>query len=49
MNYEFNSMENYLHLSRNNHGKDEKTEINFKGDVLAAVTVIVCILGSCSN
>ena len=30
VNYEFNSMEIYLkwHLSRNDHGKDEKTEIH---------------------
>ena len=40
MNYKFNSMENYLHLSRNNHGKDEKAKINFDDDVLAAVAVI---------
>ena len=49
MNYEFNSMKNYLHLHWNNHGKDEKTEINFNSDVLAAAAVIVCILGSFSN
>ena len=52
MNYEFKldpwKIIYIWHLSRNDHGKDEKTEINFNVDVLANAAVIVCI-GSFSN